>query len=169
MSAADALPSYHHRERHAIRVAAPPARALAAARDVPLADLPLARTLFRLRGLGADPPSGRMWDLFERNGFAPAGDDTFVLVGRPWKLRGDLRPDVGDFASFDEPGFAKLALDLRAVPDGQGTRLETETRIFLTDAAARRSFRRYWLLVRPFSGLTRRAWLRAAKRRAESA
>lgn len=25
-----------------------------------------------------------------------------------------------------------------------------------------------WLVIRPFSGLTRRSWLRAAKRRAES-
>ncbi len=38
-----------------------------------------------------------------------------------------------------------------------------------TDAAARRRFRLYWLAIRPFSGLIRRLWLRAIKRRAESA
>ena len=52
-------------------------------------------------------------------------------------------------------------------PISCGARLETETRVFLTDAAARRRFGAYWLVVRPFSGLTRRLWLRAAKRRAE--
>ena len=68
---------------------------------------------------------------------------------------------------FGEPGYAKMAMDLRALPDGEGARLETETRIFLTDSAARRRFAPYWLVVRPFSGLIRRRWLRAAKRRAE--
>ena len=60
-----------------------------------------------------------------------------------------------------------MAMDLRALPDGDGARLETETRVFLTDAPSRRRFAAYWLVIRPFSGLTRRLWLRAAKRRAE--
>jgi hypothetical protein len=168
MSAADALPDYHHRERHAILVAAPPARALAAARDVRLSDLPLVRLLFRIRRLGATGVDGRLWDLFERESFAMFDEDTYVLVGRPWRLRGEIRPDVPDFRAFAEPGYAKMALDLRARPDGDGTRLETETRVLLTDARARRRFAAYWLVVRPFSGLTRRSWLRAARRRAES-
>jgi hypothetical protein len=58
-------------------------------------------------------------------------------------------------------------MDLRALPEGKGARLETETRVFLTDAAARRRFDAYWIVVRPFSGLIRRRWLRAAKHRAE--
>ena len=33
--------------------------------------------------------------------------------------------------------------------------------------AARRRFGAYWLVIRPFSGLVRRRWLHAAKRRAE--
>lgn len=167
MSVEDALPRYHHRERHSIRVAAPPERALAAAKDVRLAELPLARMLFRLRRLGGTVRDGRMWDLLAANGFAPLGDDTFVLVGRPWRLRG-RRPEVEDFGSFAEPGYAKMALDLRAIPDGAGCRLETETRVFLTDGRARRRFAAYWLAIRPFSGLTRRSWLRAAKRAAEA-
>lgn len=167
MSAADALPRYHHRERHSIRVAAPPDRALAAAKEVRLSELPLARLLFRLRRLGATAPDGRMWDLFAANSFASLGDDTFVLVGRPWRLRGSLRPDVAEFGSFAEPGYAKMAVDLRAVPAADGCRLETETRILLTDRRARRRFAAYWLVIRSFSGLTRRSWLRAAKRRAE--
>lgn len=38
----------------------------------------------------------------------------------------------------------------------------------LTDARSRRRFRAYWLVVRPFSGLVRRSWLAAARRRAEA-
>jgi hypothetical protein len=168
MSAADALPEYHHRERHSIRVAASPEQALAAAREVTFAELPAARLLFRIRRLGATASAGRMWDLFAANSFARFDEETFVLVGRPWRVRGGLRPELLDFRAFAEPGYAKMTLDLRARPDGDGARLETETRILLTDRAARRRFAAYWLLIRPFSGLTRRSWLRAAKRRAES-
>jgi hypothetical protein len=166
MGIADALPEYHHRERHSIHVAATPAEALAAAKAVTLADVPLLRALFRLRGLGT-PPRGTLWAGMGKNGFRLEGEDTIVLVGRPWVVTGGRRPDVEAFAAFDEPCYAKMGLDLTAVPEGHGARLATETRVFLTDRSAQRRFRVYWLLIRPFSGLTRRSWLKAAKRRAE--
>jgi hypothetical protein len=163
---ADVLPVYHHNERHSIRVAATPERALAAVREVRLDDSPLVKALFKLRGLRA-APRGPLWDALLAQGFQQLGDDTLVLVGKPWTARGSLR-EVEDFVGFAEPGYAKMAMDLRAVPDGDAVRIETETRIYLTDASARRRFRAYWLIIRPFSGLVRRGWLRAAKRRAEA-
>ncbi len=166
MSVRDALPVYHHVERHAIGVAATPERTLAAAREARLDDVPAVRILFRLRGLRA-APRGPIWDSLLADGFQALGEDTLVLVGRPWSPKGGTRR-VDDFVAFAEPGYAKMAMDLRAVPDGDGARLETETRVFLTDAAARRRFGAYWLVVRPFSGLVRRSWLKAAKRRAET-
>lgn len=165
MPVRDALPVYHHVEQHAIRVAASPEEALRAVRETKLGDVPLARLLLRVRGLRAR--AGRpIWDALVAQGFQPLGDDTLVLVGRPWSPREGLRP-VDDFVSFTEPGWAKIAIELRAVADGDGARLETETRIYLTDRGARRRFAAYWLVVRPFSGLVRIGWLRAAKRRAE--
>lgn len=166
MSVQDALPVYHHVERHAIRVAAAPERAVAAARATRLEDVPLVRLLVCLRGLRA-PPNGPIWDALRAHGFQPLGDDTLTLVARPWSPRGNRR-SVDSFVAFDEPGWAKLALDLRAVADGDGARLETETRVYLTNAAARRRFRAYWLVIRPFSGLVRRQWLQAARKRAEA-
>jgi len=44
------------------------------------------------------------------------------------------------------------------------TLLSTETRIVCGDAASRRKFRLYWLVVRPFSGLSRLLMLRAVRR-----
>jgi hypothetical protein len=167
MSAADALPDYHHRERHSIFVAASTDRALAAVREARLEDVPLVGLLFTLRGLRA-APRGPVWDSLLAAGFQPLGDDTVLLVGKPWSARGGRRK-VGDFAEFSEPGYAKIAMDMRARSDGVGSRLETETRIFLTDAGARRRFAAYWFVIRPFSGLVRRGWLKAAKRRAEAA
>jgi hypothetical protein len=162
---ADALPVYHHSERHSIRVAAAPERALAAAREVTLAELPLVRILARLRGLR--PGRGPLWEGLLAAGFQPFRDHTLVLVGRPWSPRYGRR-QVDDFVAFAEPGWAKMAMDLRAEPDERGSRLVTETRVFLTDRSARRKFAAYWLVIRPFSGLIRRSWLRAAKRRAET-
>lgn len=166
MSVTDALPAYHHSERHSIHVAAGPEQALAAAREARLEDLPLVRVLLRLRGLGRRG-SGPVWDALLAGGFQPFGEDTVVLVGKPWLPRAPLRR-VDDFVAFAEAGYAKMAMDLRAVAEGDGARLETETRIFLTDRAARRRFAAYWLVVRPFSGLVRRSLLKAAKRRAET-
>jgi hypothetical protein len=54
-----------------------------------------------------------------------------------------------------------LAFDLN------GDTLSTETRVQLTDDRSKRAFARYWLVVRPFSGVIRRFWLRAIARRAE--
>ena len=166
MSAANALPVYHHRERHSIFVAASAERAFAAAREAQLDDSRLVRLLFKLRGLHA-APRGPIWDSLLAEGLQVFGDDTVVLIGRPWSPRGGTRK-TADFAGFAEPGYAKMAMDLRSRADGDGARLETETRIFLTDGPARRRFAAYWLVIRPFSGLVRRSWLRAAKRRAET-
>lgn len=135
--------------------------ALAAAKAVTAREAPLLRVLFALRGLHA-PADRPLWEAMAAEGFATWDDVTLVAVGRPWRIRDGLAA-AGEFAAFAEPGWAKLALDFSAA----GDRLVTETRVQLTDARSRRAFGRYWLVVRPFSGLTRRSWLRAAKRRAE--
>jgi hypothetical protein len=163
VTAADVLPEFHFRERHSIAVAAPAERALAAAKETRVADIPVLNVLITLRGMRR-VPGGSLWDAMTATSFRQEGDDTLVAVGKPWLPRGGMRVAVHDFAAFDEPGYAKMAVDLRFA-DG---RLTTETRIFLTSPEAGRRFRAYWLVIRPFSGLTRRLWLRAAKRRAET-
>jgi hypothetical protein len=161
----EVLPEYHFRERHARRVDAPPERVFAAVRELRADDTPIARHLMRLRGIRGE----RERPIFEqmgRFGFEVVAEDERELVlaaiGQPWKWRGGTHPSAPDFRSFAEPGYAKMALSYR-LEDGV---LSTETRVHLTDEASRRAFRRYWLLIRPFSGLIRRAWLRAIAKRA---
>jgi hypothetical protein len=156
------LPRFDYRERHRIAAGVPPERALAAVRAATPAEMPLVRMFFRLRGLGR--AAAREVPAFEQLlafGFrvVAESDREFVLglVGQPWRVRGGLRTGA-DFAAFDEPGYAKIAMSFAA----DGTELTTETRVLLTDAAAGRRFRLYWIVVRPLSGLIRRAWLRAA-------
>jgi hypothetical protein len=174
----DILPEYDVAERHTIRIAARPGETLAAARAITVKEVPvfvalmalrtLPALLFRRRSLGL---GGSILGGFRRMGFAVAADteDEIVIVGvgRFWRPDGGLRriaPE--DFAAFDEPGFAKVGFNFSVDPSGV---LATETRVQATDRAARRSFGRYWLLVRPGSGAIRRDWLRAIRRRAEYA
>lgn len=152
-------------ERHSIRVDAPAERVLAAVRSVTLAEMGVFRLLARLRGIRM-PADRPVVELAVEGGWEELVDEPRVLtlgaIGQPWRLRGGDRPD-GDFSSFDRPGYVKMTLSWRL----EGTTLTTETRVRPTDAVARRAFRRYWLVIRPFSGLIRRVWLRAIKRRAE--
>ena len=92
------------------------------------------------------------------------------LEGRFWRPRPDLRTtDTRRFREPLGPGLARAAWDFRLEPLETGaTRLSTETRVRCADAAARRRFRPYWLLVRPGSGLILRAMLAAIRRAAEA-
>lgn len=166
MLLAEALPEYHFRERHVRQVNAPAERVFTAIREVTIDEMPVGRMLMRLRGIHADT-SRPFFDEARRFGFEveaeqPGRELVFAAIGQPWKLRGGRRPHGVDFRTFAAPGYAKMALNFRL----DGGTLSTETRVFLTDARSRRAFRRYWLVIRPFSGLIRRIWLRAIERQA---
>ena len=51
---------------------------------------------------------------------------------------------------------------------GGVVRLTTQTRVFASDAAARRRFGAYWRTIYPGSAFIRRMWLAAIKKRAET-
>jgi hypothetical protein len=117
----------------------------------------LTRALFAARGLhSVRTPLG---DALESLGFDVLERSATALVvgsaGRPWRVGERPRP----FAD-DRPGQVRIAVDFRARPGF----LSTETRVLALDEGARRAFRRYWLVVGPFSGLIRRRWLVAASR-----
>jgi hypothetical protein len=166
----EALPTWHHRERHQVRAGAPAAATLAAFEALRWQEVPLFRALMTVRTLGrtsrlADRP---VLDDFTTIGFTPIArtgtELVYAGIGRPWSVRGGMRTvdSMESFRDFAEPGWAKMAVDFRST-DGV---MSTETRVLLTDAGARRAFGAYWLVIRPFSGLIRRTWLRAAIRRA---
>ncbi|HEY4778480.1 MAG TPA: hypothetical protein VIH47_02675 [Solirubrobacterales bacterium] len=168
------MPVCDRRELHRCATTAP-ARALwDAVHDLEGSELRLMRALMGLRTLGRSggDEDRTVLEGFERMGFRkvaeqPGEELVIAGIGRFWKPSGGLRRVQGreQFASFAEPGFAKVAFNFRLV-NGE---LSTETRIAGTDAQARRRFGLYWLLIRPGSGLIRREWLRAIANRAESA
>jgi hypothetical protein len=170
---------------HADVLRAPPAQCFRAARELDLFQAPLVRTLLDIRGLPqrvvgsvrgrgktttleASRRTFRFEDLVGLGwillGETPGVEMVLGQVSRPWKavaVSTDAPTTPEQFTSFDEPGFAKIAAGLRIDPYGNSSSILTmETRVALTDDTSRRRFRRYWLLIGPFSSLIRRTALR---------
>jgi hypothetical protein len=164
-------PVWHARSVHERRVAASAAATFAAVRRLDLSRSAVARALFRLRGL---PTSAMSLAGLERMRFTvldewPPHELALGVIGRFWTPRGALRRFVAEeYLAFSEPGYAKAAWGFEVIDDPTGTRLRTETRISGTDAASTRSFRLYWVVIAPFSGVIRREALRAIATDAES-
>lgn len=168
----DFLPAYEFSERHWLEIDAPASRIDAAFREVSIADIPVARALWWIRRLGR--PYGDTAKPFvggELPGVVledvPGSGIVLGLTGQFWRVLGGrqdpaLPKTAEEFIAYDRPDTCKAVVDFRV-----GDRsLSTETRVHVADAAARRKFRRYWLVVRPFSGLIRILLLRAARSRA---
>jgi hypothetical protein len=172
----EVLPEYDVNEVHELWVPADPAAAYNALLEVPASEVRLFRPLMRLRTLGR---SGRAFNAarplleeMKRIGFvelgARPGEEVVVgAIGRFWSPLGNRPRPTTDFAGFVEPGYAKAAMNFTVAPEGNGSRIRTETRIVGTDAAATRKFRLYWLAIRLGSGAIRRSWLKAIRRRLE--
>lgn len=95
---------------------------------------------------------------------------TLGLVGQFWKLDGGRDANVSDadaFATFDEPGFVRSAVDFVVEPTPSGSRLSTTTCNRATDSATERTFGRYWTLIGWGSKAIRVDLLRAVRRIAE--
>ncbi len=171
----DFLPAYEFVERHSLAIDAPPARIDAAFRKVSLADMPVARALWWMRRLGR--PSGDPTTPFVDSDLPGLvledvrGEGIVIgLTGQFWKVRGGYRdptrPSTADeFVAYARPDMCKAVIDFRV----GAASLATETRVHVADQDARRRFRRYWFVIRPFSGLIRILFLRAARQRAEAA
>ena len=178
----DFVPAYQFAEFHTIRVKAPRERVYQAIREVPANEITLFRTLTWIRHLGRRGPEGilkapekmPLLDVATHTSFmllAEEPDREIVLgtlVGAPkgWRPKKDPTPD--DFKALHEPGFALGAINFRVEDTANGeTLLTTETRIYATDASARKNFAAYWRVIYPGSALIRVMWLRAIRRRAE--
>lgn len=179
------LPTYQFNEIHRVTVRASPEKTFVALKQLTWAELsPLVKLLLGLRALPArlsgktEPAmdaSQPMLDLMYAQGFIPLAESSneivFGLIGQFWKLKDDMTPPIHtpqEFLAFDDPAFAKVAANL-AVREITPMLMEctTETRIYVPDPNTRKKFALYWIAIRLGSGLLRRVWLAAIKRRAE--
>lgn len=99
---------------------------------------------------------------------APEREIVMGVAGRFWRPTGAVFPFAGErFTGTLPAGTAKAVWNFTLEEAGADrTLLATETRVVCADAAARRRFRLYWLLIRPWSGLIRIAMLHAVRRAA---
>jgi hypothetical protein len=167
----DFLPEYHFCERHETFIQAPPDAVRRAVQEWRPNESFLWRWLVRLRGLGS--PKGTLREWGESNGFLCLAETEHEVVygqaGRFWspnERAALVSPrTIQEFHGLTDPGVAVAAMNFVVEPSasGHGTRLFTETRVRCLGASSRRWFRLYWLVIRPFSGLLRRAMLRGIK------
>jgi hypothetical protein len=187
----DYLPAFDVRNCFATRIAASPARVYASLKTANFDYWGVTRTLYAVRALPTIFVSPR--DTWRRvretlgrkhanlqdmlaGGFsvlAERPDEEFLLgtVGRFWLPHGELRAiSPARFREPTPPGTAKSAWNFTVSrrPDG-ATELRTETRVLCADAATRRSFRAYWMLIKPASAWIRLEMLAAVRNAAESA
>lgn len=157
MKLEDFVPQYEFRERHSIRIDAPPEKIFDAIRRVRAEDIFLFRTLVAIRrGFRKgeesilNPSAGAaLLDVATRTGFRYLANDP----PREVVLGIDIAPDV----------FAAMNFLL------QGDELSTETRVHARTRRARLRFGAYWFLIRAGSGFIRRMWLRAIRRLSSAA
>lgn len=178
------MPDYHFREYHQALALAPAQAAFQSVLSLDMSRLPLVQALLSLRALpwrlaGGDLPGrglGRTMPQMQAFGFIVLAHDpprelVLGLVGRFWSLRPQVRRlSPQGFRQFSQPGFAMVAANFLVRPLRPGlVRLSTETRVRCLGPEAKNRFRRYWTLIRPFSGFIRREWLRVARQEAEAA
>ena len=180
----DLIPRYDARSRHAIRIAASPARVYEVARRMDLGSPMVVRILMgiraapawlaaRLRGgsaSAAEQVTRRRVGAGAFTLLAEAPGEEFVLgiMGRFWSPTGGVVAASADRFRHPPPlGLAQGIWNFRVIPHESGTELSTETRVRCGDEASRRRFLRYWRVIRFGSGLIRRSMLRRIRAAAE--
>jgi hypothetical protein len=174
------LPKPRLREVDSVDVGVPLDEAYEAIERLDLGDLPIARALFaaraipdRLAGRASAPSDLRLTSIVaSTHGFrllsAEAGHGVVVgAIGRVWEPSIPFMDVPSDaYAAFAEPGWAKVAWELRADAITPATsRITMEVRVTTTDDASWPRFQHYFAVIGPFSRLMRKMMLGAVGRR----
>lgn len=176
------LPEHSFAERHEILISALPEQVMAAVvkydpgndlcirRLIGLREIParVAGAFLREKPLPPAPFGLSDFLLLERD---ENRDIAYGLLGRFWRPNFGLikLQDSAAFATFEQPGVAKLVLSFATqIRDDGVVRLMTETRVHCPDRFSRLLFMPYWFIIRPASGFIRRRILTAIKRTTES-
>lgn len=172
-------PESHFREVHRIAMLAPADAALRAIREVTAREIRLFRFLTWLRRVGRPgpesilnpPPDKAILDVALRTGFVLLAESPreIVIGTTVVSPAGGVPPSNSDeFLATISPGWAKAVMNFRIDHAALAMCVvTTETRVWAADEKTKRRFALYWWTIRLGSGLIRRMWLRAIRRRAE--
>lgn len=175
-------PSYQFQEVHSITIQATPDRVYKAIKQVTADEILFFRTLIWIRRFGRSGPESVLNAPEHRSLLDVATQTTFVtiadgpdeivvstIVVAPSDVTIKRPLTLEQYNAVHGPGFALASMNFAIKNTGSGTcDLSTETRVYATDASARRRFAAYWRMIYPGSSLIRRMWLRAIRRRAEA-
>lgn len=164
-----AMPQWHWREQHRIATTLPATALLPAVAEVTWAEVRLFRTLMsaRFRDGQRFPADEPVLGWFYDSGFTVLDEsDRSLVLGLVRPARGEPErqelKSAAAYRDFADPGHLKIALAFWCEPNA----LVTVTRVAATDEGSHRTLALYWVFIRTFSGLIRREWLRAIRRRA---
>jgi hypothetical protein len=175
------MPVYQFHEFHSIRIPAGREQVYRAIKSVTANEILFFRALIWIRRGGRSGPESILNPGKDQPLLDIATKTTFLLlaeevnqeivagtvVGAPpgWRRKQAAQPE--DFKAVRDPGFALATMNFRVEDAGPNESIvTTETRIYATDASARRRFAAYWRVIYPGSSLIRYMWLRAIKKRA---
>jgi hypothetical protein len=124
--------------------------------------------LMKLRGMSA--PTHFSIQHLENSRFVlleevPDSEIIIGLIGKPWTPTGHLQKfQPHEFIPFNDKGYIKASwsFELVSISPTQ-TEVKTETRIACPTPLVRRRFGIYWFFIKPFSGIIRKAMLKAIK------
>lgn len=162
------IPDWDFREYHQISINAPSNIIYREAKAFDFHKSKVASFLFWVRGLKKKKATkSKDYINFQTLSDMPNRELVLGLVGIPWKTAPQIYPfKASEFKELQKEGLAKIAYNfyLEKNKDKEHI-LSTETKIKLYEQKARSSFRLYWFIIRPFSGLIRHFILRGTKKR----
>jgi hypothetical protein len=166
------LPNYNFSEKHSIIVNQSPEKIYALVDNLDFSGSWVIKILFKLRGMTTrmTMKEGLLRQRFIMLAQIENEEILLGLAGQFWKPDGNLQKLTPDgFVTFQARGFLKATWGFTLTKlTGNKTTVGTETRIQCLDEVAYRKFRRYWFVIRPFSGLIRKEILRSIRKKAEA-
>jgi hypothetical protein len=174
------MPKSYVAESHEVLIRAPADTVFDAAANVDLESIPIVHVifwarekLFHVESSGSRFRKGLVAETIALGwgvlAYRPGRELVMGAVTQPWVGNVKFRAIPSEeFARFSEPDLVKIVWTLECKPvDAGTTRFRTQTRVMPTDDAARRKFRRYWLVFGIGIVLIRHLANRAIRREAE--
>ena len=163
------LPEYTFNELHEIVVNCPIESVYHVAKDLDLSKSKIITVLFKMRGL----PTKRLHlqEFIEDIGFTHLEEKYPYesLVGFWARVKIAKVPGYEDFSNNTISPWVKVVWNFRFEELEKGkTKVSTETRVLCIAKITKFTFRFYWSIIKPFSGLIRKKMLEIIKDDSES-
>jgi len=163
----DFAPEFQFDEFHSAFINAPKDRIYAALHQVKPSEIRYFAALWRARFWHA-PVNRPILDWFSRFFLTLADGPDEIVFGRAGHP--DRLLEAGQFATDHRAPLIRIVMNFHVTEiDPARCLLSTETRVYTQGFHTTHGFAAYWRMIRPGSGIIRRAWLRAIKLRAEGA